>query len=164
MGFELEKVGEKKISELCKLAKTIWSEHYLPIIGQAQVDYMLENFQSEKAVSEQIKDGYLYFLIKSDGENCGYLAIQPQGDKLFLSKFYIHSDFRGRGLGRKTFDFVVEFARKLNLPKIKLTVNKYNDNSVAVYKKLGLKIADSIVSDIGNGFVMDDYVFEYEIF
>lgn len=164
MKFKLEKVSEEMICELCKLARLIWSEHYLPIIGQAQVDYMLENFQSEKAIKEQIEDGYSYFLIKNYGESCGYLAIQPQEDKLFLSKFYIHNDFRGRGLGRKTFDFVVEFAKKLNIPTIQLTVNKYNDNSVAVYKKLGLKIVESIVSDIGNGFVMDDYVFEYEIF
>lgn len=164
MGFELEKVRDERISEICKLAKVIWSEHYLPIIGQSQVDYMLGKFQSEDAVREQIIEGYSYFIIKNDGKNCGYVAIQPQGDKLFLSKFYIHSNFRGKGLGRKTFDFVVEFARKLNLPKIKLTVNKYNDNSVAVYKKLGLILVDSIISDIGNGFVMDDYVFEYEIF
>ena len=163
MDINFVEVEDNQIDELYELAKEIWTEHYLPIIGQEQIDYMLEKFQSKSAVLQQKTIGYKYFLIKENAKNCGYIAVQPQEDLLFLSKFYIHKDYRGKGLGRKSYDFVAKLAKRLNLPKIKLTVNKFNDNSVAVYKKLGFVLVDSIVSDIGNGFVMDDFVFEHSV-
>jgi len=163
MDINLEKVSESQIFELCEFAKEIWTEHYLPIIGQKQIDYMLDKFQSERAVKNQINDGYLYYFIKADSEKCGYIALHPENDSLFLSKFYIHKSFRGNGIGKRTFDFVKDLAGQFNLSKIKLTVNKYNSDSVSIYEKLGMKNVDSVVSDIGNGFVMDDYIFEYSL-
>lgn len=44
--------------------------------------------------------------------------------------------------------------------KIQLTVNKHNINSINAYKKWGFKTIDSVVTDIGSGFVMDDYIME----
>ena len=43
-----------------------------------------------------------------------------------------------------------------------LTVNKRNDDSIAIYKKFGMEIIRSEVTDIGNGYVMDDFVFGYK--
>ena len=44
-----------------------------------------------------------------------------------------------------------------------LTVNKRNDDSIAIYKKFGMEIIRSEVTDIGSGYVMDDYVFGYHM-
>lgn len=38
--------SDDKICQLEKLAKEIWNQHFVPIIGQDQVDYMLNKFQS----------------------------------------------------------------------------------------------------------------------
>ena len=43
---------------------------------------------------------------------------------------------------------------------IYLTVNKQNLISISVYEKLGFLRARDLVTDIGSGFVMDDYVME----
>ena len=40
------------------VADEIWREHFIPIIGEAQVDYMLEKFLSPEALVEQINSGY----------------------------------------------------------------------------------------------------------
>lgn len=56
--------------------------------------------------------------------------------------------------------FMVEFARERHLKKIVLTVNKNNLHSIAAYKKLGFTTVESLIQDIGNGFVMDDYKME----
>ena len=37
--------GKKQIAELAWLADIIWHEHFTPIIGEAQVAYMLDKFQ-----------------------------------------------------------------------------------------------------------------------
>ena len=60
---------------------------------------MITNFQSQEAIKEQIDGEHRYFLAYYDKEAVGYFAVvpEPETDSLFLSKFYIDKDFRGRG-------------------------------------------------------------------
>ena len=145
------------------LAKEIWTEHYTPIIGREQVEYMLARFQSELAISEQIADGYLYFLIEDMGQFIGYISVQPKDGELFLSKIYVRSSSRGMGHGRKAIDFAEELAREQGAGKIVLTVNKKNTLALKAYEAIGFRKIEAIVQDIGGGFVMDDYRMELEI-
>ena len=41
---------------------------------------------------------------------------------------------------------------------VKLHVNKYNTNSILAYQKMGFVNVESVVTDIGKGFIMDDYL------
>ncbi len=155
---KIEKVESiSQINSVAELAKKIWQEHYTPIIGPEQVSYMVDKYQSAPAITEQMVNGYQYFLVVEQGEYAGYFSIRFDPDQLFLSKYYIDSAFRGRGLGRVAMDYIEMTARNHHLKSIYLTVNKHNSNSIAIYKKLGFEIIESLVSDIGNGFVMDDY-------
>lgn len=142
------------------LAKEIWTGHYTPIIGKDQVEYMLARFQSAQAISEQIANGYLYFLIEEDEQFIGYVSVQPKKQELFLSKIYVKASCRGKGYGRKAVGFVEELANKNGLNKIVLTVNKNNVLAIKAYETLGFKKVEALVQDIGNGFVMDDYRME----
>jgi RimJ/RimL family protein N-acetyltransferase len=151
---------ENQIAVVESLAKEIWTEYYIPIIGKEQVDYMLERFQSKQAIAEQIKTGVLYFLIKDDNEFIGYIAVQPKGRELFLSKIYIKSSKRGKGYGKKAVQYAETLAKERNLSKVVLTVNKNNVNSIKAYEKIGFKNAGPVIQDIGEGFVMDDYKME----
>ena len=78
-------------------------------------------------------------------------------------RLYIHPDFRGRHLATKAFQYLIDICKERGLKKIWLTCNKHNDNTLKIYDHLGLQITDSQVADIGNGFVMDDYILTYEI-
>ncbi|MBU2591499.1 MAG: hypothetical protein KKC21_05735 [Nitrospinae bacterium] len=81
----------KSIKSVASLAKEIWIEHYIPMIGQEQIDYMLKKYQSEQAILSQIKnEGYLYYLIKKNEKNIGYIGLHPKGEEreLLLSKIY----------------------------------------------------------------------------
>ena len=150
-----------KIKQLAGLAKEIWNEHYIKILSQEQIDYMLEKFQSENAIKEQISnDGYNYYFINSDSKIAGFVGFCPKNDYLFLSKIYLKSEMRGKGLGREGIEFVENYAREHGFNSIRLTVNKYNMTSVYVYNNLGFQKIDDVVTDIGNGFVMDDYIME----
>ncbi len=91
-------------------------------------------------------------------ENAGYFAICPDGKTLFLSKFYILERFRGRGVASVGFEFMEQAAKMEGLESIWLTVNKGNDNSIAVYNHKGFVTVREQVADIGCGYVMDDYV------
>jgi ribosomal protein S18 acetylase RimI-like enzyme len=154
---------EDQIVMVESLAREIWTEHYTPIIGMRQVDYMLDRFQSRQAIAEQIRAGVLYFLIQADDVFIGYIAVQPKEDELFLSKIYVRSSLRQKGHGRKAVQFVEALAKERNLHKVVLTVNKNNRSSIKAYEQMGFKNAGSVIADIGNGFVMDDYTMEKRV-
>lgn len=149
--------SKKEFNIIDKLASIVWYEHYTPIIGKAQVEYMVAKFQTSEAMQNQAKEGYMYYLIKHDNENVGYLSIKKNNNELFLSKIYILKDFRGKRIGKTAFNFIENKAKELGCESISLTVNKNNTNTIKAYEKSGFKNTEAIVMDIGNGFVMDDY-------
>ncbi len=152
------------IQNIATLANEIWHQHFVPIIGTSQVEYMVEKFQSYPAIKHQISnDSYEYFQLFIDDTLAGYTGVHAENGELFLSKLYIHESFRGLHLATKAFHFLVELCKERGLEKIWLTCNKHNDNTLAIYDHLGFKVTDSQVADIGNGFVMDDYILTYYI-
>jgi ribosomal protein S18 acetylase RimI-like enzyme len=155
-----EASSDRDIQIIESLAKEIWTEHYTPIIGKAQVDYMLDKFQSRQAVKEQIREGFTYFLIYAADQCIGYASIQPKDRELFLSKIYVRSSHRGRGCGRECNNCIERITAEKGLGKITLTVNKNNTGSIKAYEKLGFRNMGSVVQEIGGGFVMDDYKME----
>ena len=155
---------DSEIQDIAILANEIWHQHFIPIIGEAQVEYMVEKFQSYPAIKSQIKnDGYEYYQIFSRHTMAGYTGIHQENNALFLSKLYIKKDFRGQHLATKALDFLIQLCKERRLGKIWLTCNKYNSNTLAVYDHLGFVITDEQVADIGNGFVMDDYILTYTV-
>jgi GNAT superfamily N-acetyltransferase len=155
----------EQLATVAALAEEIWYEFYVPLIGRAQVDYMVGKFQNVAAMQSQIAQGYEYFLVQQADtggavRDIGYCAVQEQsGGALFLSKFYLHKSARGAGTGRKCMEFIEGLARRRGLSLLWLTVNKGNP-SVQAYQRLGFRIAADLVMDIGGGFVMDDYRME----
>ena len=139
------------------LADIIWREHYIPIVGKPQIDYMLNKFQTAKAIEEQVKNGFEYFSIFYNETPVGYISIKQEVNALFLSKIYVLSSYRGKKIGKAAMLFVEQKATTYQLKSIRLTVNIHNTNSILAYKKLGFYNTGPVVADIGNGFVMDDY-------
>lgn len=159
--FELVLTKEQR-KQVATLGKEIWNEHYGELLGAKQIEYMLKKFQSEEALEEQEKHGYQYYLICIEGVPEGYIGIQPQGQRLFLSKLYLRKQQRGQGIARKALEMMTNICHEKGLNAIYLTVNKQNDSKL-VYDALGFKVISEEVTDIGQGFVMDDYIMEIPI-
>ena len=153
---------KENIKELSTLASSIVKEHYDPIVGSVQNDYMIEKFQSVSSLEEQIEHGYQYYFVRDNKDNIGFLAFYKRESELYLSKFYLSKTQRGKGLSKKMLDFVILNARKINAHAITLNVNKKN-SAVYVYEKLGFYKKYEEKNDIGNGYFMDDYVYEYKL-
>jgi len=161
----VERTSPKDLQRVQELAEEIWREHYIPIIGREQVEYMLSRFQSAEAIAEQIGQGYVYYLMLARGEPAGYLAYvrDPDGVSLQLSKIYVRPGERGSGLGKAGLRLVQDHCLRLGLDRIRLTVNKNNSDSIAWYRRMGFEYAGAQVADIGGGFVMDDYVLHKKV-
>lgn len=135
------------------LADEIWRECYAELLETAQIDYMLEKFQSVSAIQKQMEyEGYEYYLIRVKMEDAGYFALHPEGTDVFLSKLYLKKKFRGMGLSRA----VIEDIGK-RFDSVYLTVNKQNI-ARAAYDSMGFSVTEEVKTDIGSGFFMDDFI------
>jgi ribosomal protein S18 acetylase RimI-like enzyme len=163
--FDIHEVTTPAEAELvAELAALIWREHYEPIIGAAQVDYMLNAFQSPDRIwLDIVNQGICYEWLARSGEAVAYMASRFDERGCFLSKLYVHKTQRGQGCARLMLDRLIQRCRTQTVSRIWLTVNKHNSGSIAAYKKMGFWVIDEIVTDIGSGYVMDDYVMALDI-
>ncbi|NCC92439.1 MAG: GNAT family N-acetyltransferase [Opitutae bacterium] len=123
---------------------------------------MLERFQSEEAIARQIaKEGCEYYL----APGAGYFALAPdrEAGRVLLSKIYVREDRRGTGLGRAMAERAEARCAELGCRELWLTVNKHNTGSIAFYERMGFRKTGALVTDIGHGFVMDDWRMAKEI-
>lgn len=160
-----EVMTDAQIEVTAALANEIWHEFFPAILSAEQIDYMVEKFQSVRAMKEQIgSEGYKYFLLFRGRERVGYIAVRPDKDgRLFLSKLYIKKEHRGKGYAAEVFGFLKKYCRGNGFDSVWLTVNKNNISAVSVYEKRGFKKIGEGVTDIGNGFVMDDFYFQLDV-
>ncbi|CAM4228121.1 ribosomal protein S18 acetylase RimI-like enzyme [Paenibacillus endophyticus] len=156
--FSQVKIAEE-IAVVAQLAAAIWREYYVSIITMEQIEYMIGKYQSISAITDQIDhQGYEYYFIHNGESVVGYLSVREEEGKLFLSKFYISKEHRGRGYASHASAFLEQLCKDRNLSHIWLTVNRDNESSIAIYEKKGFQIVQEQIADIGNGFVMDDFI------
>jgi GNAT superfamily N-acetyltransferase len=158
---KLKEASINDIPVIAALAKLIWNQHYPEVIGQEQVNYMLEMMYSADALKEQIEQKkHRFFLIENDGKEVGFVSVnEVEKGEWFLNKFYIDQTLSAKGIGTSTFHKILKL---ISPKKITLTVNRGNYKTVNFYFKLGFKIEKTAVFDIGNGYVMDDFVMEWK--
>lgn len=156
MAITLQQATPGDILRIGALAERIWREHYPAIIGEKQVDYMLDRFYKPEALQQQIEDGQMFKLVMEGDEVLGFLSVSDQGEgRFFLHKFYLDNERRGRGLGKIVFELLLE--RYPGLRELRLTVNRENYKSINFYFRIGFTIERCVDIPIGEGFVMTDF-------
>ena len=150
------------IAEIQALARRIWDEAYSEILSKEQIDYMLQMMYSEEVITEELLSGTVWYLIVVNDKPCGYLSyVLAEDNSVKLSKIYIEKDFRGTSIVVDALDRVKQYAVRNGKDYVYLTVNKNNKAAIRAYEKNGFVITASVVTDIGQGFVMDDYIMKY---
>lgn len=161
--MELKPLKSTQIDLIQQLAREIWEEHYLPIIGQAQIDYMLNKFYSSEQIQSELDAGVHWEILWDAHEAIGYLVCEIEASKVHLAKIYLKQKSRGKGLGELMVHRAIELTKIHQKDLIYLNVNKGNQKSIAFYESMGFYKAKEGVFDIGNGFVMDDFIYELEV-
>jgi len=142
------------------LAGVIWRAHYPGIISPAQIEYMLARMYDVEVMRRELESGIAYDRLLIDGELRGFASYGSTSNagELKLHKLYIHPECQRRGYGVMLLKRVESVARKEGFATVVLAVNKKNTKAIAAYHKNGFTIRETVVADIGGGFVMDDYV------
>ena len=153
------------LAAIAELASTVWRACYPGIITHAQIDYMLPRMYGPDTLRAELRQGVCFERLFVGVEFVGFASYGP-AEKVGvfkLHKLYVHPAWHGRGLGSGLVAHCEREVRKLGARRLILTVNKRNVKAIASYRRNGFCVADSVVTDIGGGFVMDDYVMAKEL-
>ncbi|UCB54841.1 MAG: GNAT family N-acetyltransferase [Thiotrichales bacterium] len=152
--------SDSDITAVAELADEIWHEHFIPIIGDQQVDYMLEKFQSPAAIAEQLQSGFEYYIAAIDKRYVGYMGLvpDPPNGTMMISKIYVKREARGDGIGKRLLQLVETECNQRRIDTIWLTVNRFNHAPIEWYRRKGFFVVDEVKKDIGGGFYMDDFI------
>jgi diamine N-acetyltransferase len=162
--LQFRRATETDILQLRQLAERIWRDYYPAIIGKAQVDYMLPRMYSEEVIRREIAGGIIWELAEFEYTPVAFLSIgvEPSG-RAKLHKLYLETSAHGRGFGQQLITRAIDLTRELGAPGIWLQVNKQNTRAIRAYERAGFHLEREAVVDIGNGFVMDDFVMARQV-
>jgi diamine N-acetyltransferase len=160
MGAVVEPATAEHLPEIAVLAGMVWRAHYPGIISHEQIDYMLARMCAVEVMHRELSNGTAYDRLLVNEELRGFASYAPTRTvgEFKLHQLYIHPDAQRQGLGGLLLARVQNVARERGFEVLVLAVNKRNTNAITAYRKHGFTIRESVVVDIGDGFVMDDFV------
>jgi GNAT superfamily N-acetyltransferase len=160
MALTIRTIGSSELHLVTELSAQIWPIAYKEIITQEQIKYMLNTMYSQQALEQNLIDGHSFLVAERDGNPVGYAGYQvnfPRLDFSKLHKLYVLPEIQHSGVGGELFNAVVTASKNEHCKHLILQVNKINP-ALQFYHKKGMYIHEEAVFDIGNGFVMDDYI------
>jgi diamine N-acetyltransferase len=159
--MEIQKAGIAEIGIIKTLAETIWPICYATIITTEQLQYMLQLVYSETALLAQIEKGHQFIIAWEDETPIGFASYSPksatENTTYRLHKIYVLPKNPTKRIGSALLSYVCDASKSLGATTLELNVNKYN-TAIQFYNKKGFTVTKEEVIDIGQGYVMDDYV------
>jgi ribosomal protein S18 acetylase RimI-like enzyme len=163
--IQLRRATEADLSIIQDLARITWQPTYVPIIGQEQVDYMLKTMYNPGVLLGQLGEGHIFLIASTGMKDIGFAAysiVDHENRGYKLHKLYVLPDAHGTGLGKLLINEVVDQIRTAGGKSLSLNVNRQN-KAKTFYEKAGFEIKETVDIEIGNGFLMNDYIMEMPI-
>ncbi len=155
----------EQLVEVQKLAQVIWPATYNTILSQEQFDYMMEMMYSIPSLEKQFENGKVFLLVQDENRFVAFASYElhiENSNTTKIHKLYVLPETQGKGIGKKLIDIIKEISRKENDEILQLTVNRHN-KAKDFYLKYGFTIKEEKIFEIGNGYVMDDYVMKLDL-
>ncbi len=151
------------IPAIQSIARRTWPSAYGDILSAAQIEYMLDMMYSADALAEQMGPKSHWFAkAEWDGDVVGFVSFQndyPASGTLKIHKLYVLPEAQGKKIGEDLLFYVRQCAVQFvpSQQAITLNVNKYN-RAKSFYERAGFSVAGEEDIDIGNGFLMEDFI------
>ncbi|NNE91116.1 MAG: GNAT family N-acetyltransferase [Verrucomicrobiales bacterium] len=159
--LEFPEAAPDEAEALSELAARIWHRVYPVIITREQIDYMLDWMYDPARIRSDMNDTGITFLwMQLEDSRRGFLAFgpDPKESGIWLHKLYLDPDFHRRGIGSAALAEVEKRVRETGENRIFLRVNRANEPAIGAYRKAGYEICEERCSEIGNGYLMDDFI------
>ena len=149
MKINIRPIQKSDNSQICGIIRSVLEEYGGKKLGTAYYDhdteYMFESYQGQNEV---------YYIIEVDGKVIGGGGVKHlSGTKQNIAefqKFYILSQYRGMGLGKKLISLCIDFARVQGYNAIYLETFENMQAAQAIYKKYGFQYIDEPLGGTGH--------------
>ena len=161
MSVHIRSVNPEEVFAIATLARVVWQAAYPGIITQAQIDYMLaQRYNAPQLLEELARPDLWWDQAFAGGERAGFAAtlLTAVPGEMKLDKLYVHPRWQRQGVAGALLEHVGARARRLGCETLILAVNKHNAPAIAAYGKHGFVVRESVRTEIGRGFVMDDFI------
>ena len=162
--FTIAPLTPHEIPEVIVLAREIWNLHYPGIITQQQIDYMLDQRYTLALLNDELASSLIHWDVANEltaaGRAVGFASTVhfPDAGELKLDKLYVRPEMHGCGIGRALVELAIERGHQADCDALVLGVNKHNEKAIHAYLRFGFVIRETLSTDIGGGFVMDDFI------
>lgn len=161
--FSVRPATTGDIELIRQLTFRVWPQTYASIISREQIDYMLDMMYSPASLEKQMNDGARFIIAYDGDEPVGFASFQEIKPAVYkLHKLYVLTTQQGKGTGRFLIDHICNTIKPEGAKALQLQVNKMN-KAKTFYEKIGFTVKEEMILDIGNGYVMDDYIMEKEL-
>ena len=146
-----------------ELAYTIWPVAYGEILSQEQLDYMLDLIYTIESLEKQVDKNHVFLLVEDDNQFIGFASYElnfENSNKTKIQKLYVLPEIQGKGIGKNLINHIKQIAIDKKNSGLILNVNRFN-KAKEFYLKYGFEITKEIKIDIGNNYIMDDYIMEF---
>lgn len=147
-----------------ELAYTIWPVAYGEILSQEQLDYMLDLIYTIESLEKQVDKKHVFLLVEDDNQFIGFASYElnfENSNKTKIQKLYVLPEIQGKGIGKNLINYIKQIAIDKKNSGLILNVNRFN-KAKEFYLKYGFEITKEIKIDIGNNYIMDDYIMEFK--
>lgn len=149
-----------------QIAYDTWPQTFGQILSEQQIAYMLDLMYGLPSLQAQVQQQGHVFLLASEAENpLGYISyeLNYQGKAATkIHKIYILPQAQGKGVGKALIDAAAAVGLANQNEAILLNVNKYN-KAVQFYERIGFEVIGQEDIDIGEGFLMEDFIMKKPI-
>ncbi|WP_142683300.1 GNAT family N-acetyltransferase [Chitinophaga polysaccharea] len=158
--YHIKAATVNDIPVIQELTEKIWRPTYQSILTPEQIEYMLDMMYSTASLNKQITElGHQFFILLDDNAPIGFAAYGTTDTAgIFkLHKIYLDGSYQGKGVGKFLLQQVADQVKDRGAHTLELDVNRFN-KAKYFYEKQGFSVLKEKKTDIGNGYIMDDYV------
>ena len=89
----------------------------------------------------------LYLIAENENEGVGFISFHTQnllhhcGRVGEIQEFFVHQNHRGKGIGRRLIEKIIQYAEKNKLKSIEVTTNRRRVENVLIYENLGFTLS-----------------------
>ena len=142
------------------LVEVIWAPTYQEILSQEQITYMMDMMYNTEALTRQLTIlNHQVLIFRDDEKAIGFASYShtDDADVYKLHRIYLDPSYQGKGAGKWLLQQVIEQVKAKGINTLELDVNRFN-KAIHFYNKMGFSVYKEKITDVGNGFIMDDYV------
>ena len=159
--LQIKEANANDIPLIRALSMQVWPQTYTPIIGETQVNYMLNRFYAPASLMAQMESGDKFVVCYSGETPVAFASYGKTSiDTYKLHKLYILPGMQGTGIGTFVLGHIKDAVRRAGAKQLQLNVNRYNYQAKKFYEKVGFSIIRDEDIDIGDGYYMNDHVLQ----